>query len=383
MIKLKSILAVLANRLLSSLVQIFPVSKKIWAFNSFPDYTDNPYGFFCKVVAKKPDVHFIWLISDKSLVKKIQAEILEKNVSVFYKKSILGFWYFLRAGYLFISHGIFEQYQADKSSKIVVNLWHGMPLKRIEFMDPTTTWVTYSDYIIATSEMFKNIMGQSFKKDAEHTLLIGQPRNDLLFDETDFFEKQKINRQEYDKVGIWLPTYRYSLLQQRTDGAFHEGQLLFLTICDLEELNSFLKIHRQLLIVKLHPMDFLQTTELPSFSNLRILKHKDLTSQLYPLLGNCDYLLTDFSSVWLDYEILGKPIGFVCDDFSSYKNGRGFTIPNLKDLLPGPVLVNLAELEHFLSHLPENRNEGPSEFNYYKDSSASDRLLALLESLSK
>lgn len=250
-------------------------------------------------------------------------------------------------------------------------------------MDPTTTWVTYSDYIIATSEMFKNIMGQSFKKDAEHTLLIGQPRNDLLFDETDFFEKQKINRQEYDKVGIWLPTYRYSLLQQRTDGAFHEGQLLFLTICDLEELNSFLKIHRQLLIVKLHPMDFLQTTELPSFSNLRILKQKDLTSQLYPLLGNCDYLLTDFSSVWLDYEILGKPIGFVCDDFSSYKNGRGFTIPNLKDLLPGPVLVNLAELEHFLSHLPENRNEGPSEFNYYKDSSASDRLLALLESLSK
>ena len=370
------------RNLLSFLINLFPVSKKIWVFNSFPDFTDNPYGFFYKVVDKKPEVHFVWLISDRSRVQEIRSKIKKPNVSVYYKRSVSGLWCFLRAGYLFVSHGIFGRYSAEKSNKIVINLWHGMPLKRVCYMESQTEWVTYTDYTIATSPLFQDIMGQSFRKDRAHTLLIGQPRNDLLFEKTDFFEKRGIDRDAYKKIGVWLPTYRYSLVQQRTDGTFHDGQLLFLTADDMKVLNDFLVRENILVIVKLHPMDYLQKTDLPNFSNLLIVKQKEFDSQLYPLLGNCDFLLTDYSSVWLDYEILNKPIGFVCNDFEEYEKGRGFTIPGIAQMLPGPVLKDLHEIEVFLSELP-SKAEGNSIFNQFKDDLASDRLLALLPSLSK
>lgn len=371
------------TRILSFLISLFPITKKVWVFNSFPDFTDNPYGFFYKVVSKKPEIHFVWLVSDRSTVARIRSQVKEKNVSVYRKHSLLGIWYFLRAGYVFVSHGIFGKYSAKNSKKVVVNLWHGMPLKRICYMEPQTEWVTYTDYTIATSPLFQDIMGQSFRKDAAHTLLVGQPRNDLLFEKTDFFEKRGIDRGAYKKVGMWLPTYRYSLVQQRTDGTFHEGQLLFLTVADMKALNDFLVLEKILIIVKLHPMDYLQKADLPNFSNLLIVKQKEFDSQLYPLLGNCDFLLTDYSSVWLDYEILNKPIGFVCDDFEEYEKGRGFTIPDVTRMLPGPVLKNLHEIEDFLSQELPNKAGSDSVFNQFKDNLASDRLLALLPSLSK
>lgn len=371
------------NRLITLFTNVFPTSKKIWAFNSYPDFTDNPFGFFYKARPKRPDVTFVWLISDRSRVDSIRKQLPYENVRVFYKRSLKGFWYFFRCGYLFVSHGIFEKYDASHSSKIVIGLWHGMPLKRIGFMEPQTTWVTYMDYIISTSDLFQGIMAESFAKDKAHTLVVGQPRNDLLFEKTDFFEKRNIDQSKFNKVGIWLPTYRYSLIQQRTDGEFHEGQLLFFTFEDLRELNEFLIAENQLLIVKLHPMDYLQNVDMPSFSNLLILKQNDFDSQLYPLLGNCDYLLTDYSSVWLDYEILNKPIGFVCDDFDSYEKGRGFTVDNLRNKLPGPILKDKEELKDYLKNLPAMAGAETSVFNAYKDGLASDRLLSLLESLSK
>ena len=371
------------DRILSFLMWFFPVSKKIWAFNSYPDFTDNPYGFFYKTVSKRPDILFVWLVSDSSTVARVRSQVKEKNVVVYRKHSLLGIWYFLRAGYLFISHGIFGKYNAGRSGKIVVNLWHGMPLKRICYMEPQTEWVTYTDFTIATSPLFQDIMGQSFRKDMAHTLVVGQPRNDLLFEKTDFFEKRKIDRGAYKKVGIWLPTYRYSIVQQRTDGVFHEDQLLFLTVKDLEKLNEFLVKENVLIVVKLHPMDCLQKTDLPVFSNLLIVKQKDFDSQLYPLLGSCDFLLTDYSSVWLDYEILNKPIGFVCDDFEEYKKGRGFTIPDIVDMLPGPILDSLEEIEKFISEGLSNTARTSSTFNQFKDNCSSERLLSLLPSLSK
>lgn len=369
--------------LVSFLTNIIPTSKKIWAFNSYPDFTDNPYAFFIKVKDLKPENLFVWLISEKSLVRDIQKKAGAKNVRVYYKKSLKGMWYFFRSGFLFISHGIFEKYDASRSSKIVVNLWHGMPLKRICYMEPQTKWVTYSDYVIATSPLFQDIMGKSFRKDAAHTLLVGQPRNDLLFEKTDFFEKRNIDCSKYKKIGLWLPTYRHSKIQQRQDGEFHENQLLFLTVSDMKTLNESLANDQGLLIVKLHPMDALQDADLPSFSNLLILKQKDFDSQLYPLLGNADYLLTDYSSVWLDYEILNKPIGFVCDDFESYANDRGFTVDNLPSLMPGPILKNLEDVLNFVHEPIAPRNQEEGLFNKYKDNHSSDRLLSSLETLSK
>ncbi|MFK1906594.1 CDP-glycerol glycerophosphotransferase family protein [Bacteroides fragilis] len=129
--------------------------------------------------------------------------------------------------------------QRDK----LINLWHGMPLKRIGSMDPAKHGVnkTKAHYLIATSEIFRELMSKSFNNlDLSRVLLVGQPRNDLLFQKTDFFSKRNIQRTDYCSVGIWLPTFRTSIIgETRTDGISTNDTISFLNIADLQDLNIF------------------------------------------------------------------------------------------------------------------------------------------------
>ena len=129
-------------------------------------------------------------------------------------------------------------------------------------------------------------------------------------------------------------------------------------------------------------MDILQQRMFPSFSTILILKQADLKCQLYPLLGNCDYLLTDYSSVWVDYEIMDKPIGFVMDDIEQYRSSRGFNFDNMDKILPGPILSSLDSLISFCE-TPEKYNyKRTNLFNEYKDNKSSQRLMEALNKIS-
>jgi len=367
-------------QLFSWLVNKVPTSDNIYVFHSYPDFTDNPYGVYQELLKQKKS-KLIWLISEKEKIRSIQCEV-PQTVLVYHQKSLKGLWYFCRAGYLFVSHGIFESYNARSSSKKVINLWHGMPLKKIGFMDGHQ-WVSYSDALVATSDIFQKIMAESFGVPLERTFLVGQPRNDLLFEPTDFYKKNGIDRQSYRTVGIWLPTYRIPQDRDRVDGAFSEGKFLFFSMAQLQELDEFLFFIKGLLIVKLHPMDSLQSFDFPKFHNILIIKQHELDAQLYPLLGSSDYLLTDYSSVWVDYDVLDKPMAFVMDDFEEYKQKRGFTIPELSKILPGPIVDDLEKLKKFIADPQTYKIKTGSLFNLYKDNQASRRLLTVLDSFRK
>ena len=70
--------------------------------------------------------------------------------------------------------------------------------------------------------------------------------------------------------------------------------------------------------------------------------------QLYSLIGECGVLLTDYSSVYIDYLILNRPIGFIIDDFEEYKNSRGFVFDKPDDWMPGEKIKTFEELEKFI-----------------------------------
>lgn len=357
---------------------IIPTSSDIFVFHSFPFYTDNTYAIY-KYIKKNLNVRCIWLYDPEDLEMAPKGE---EWPSVKYKRlSIKGIWYYYRAKYVFCSHGLngfIELHQKDK----IVNMWHGMPLKCIGCMDAKFggTNPTKADYLVATSPAFQDVMAKSFNNMLkERVLLIGQPRNDLMYEPTDFYDKIGHSRSDYRKVGIWLPTYKQSAIGDiRSDGVFYEDGISFLNIDQLSTLNERLKEKKDLLVVKLHPMDILQQKEMPKFSNLLILKQQEFSSQLYPFLGSCDYLLTDYSSVWVDYEILNRPIGFVMNDVEQYKTSRGFTFDNLVDLLPGPIIDSLDALIAFCNTPDKYYCSRTDMFNTYRDNHASERLLKAL-----
>ena len=111
------------------------------------------------------------------------------------------------------------------------------------------------------------------------------------------------------------------------------------------------------MIVKLHPMDILMTVKFSNYSNLIFLKNSDLEDkhcQLYSLLGEIDVLLTDFSSIYIDYLLLNRPIGFIMEDFDQYKNSRGFIMDNPKEYMPGEFISSKKDLFDFLKQCTAN-----------------------------
>ena len=116
--------------------------------------------------------------------------------------------------------------------------------------------ITVTSPLLPNLDEFNNML-------KEGVLLIGQPRNDLMYEPTDFYDKIGHSRSDYRKVGIWLPTYKQSAIGDiRSDGVFYEDGISFLNIDQLSTLNERLKEKKDLLVVKLHPMDILQQKEI-------------------------------------------------------------------------------------------------------------------------
>lgn len=362
----------IAHYILSILLNLIPKSKRIFVFASFPDYTDNSYAMYWYLKSKYGNkCKCVWIFSEKESLSRY------KDVIAYKKYSLQSFYYFARARNVFFTHGLYSFIKLRSKEKIV-NMWHGMPLKVIGLMDTNHGGndPTKADFLIATSPFFQGLMHKSFKDiEIDHVLVTGQPRNDLLFEKSDFFTKRDIDTKKYSSIGVWLPTYRCSIIGDiRKDGVFNEEGISFLSMEELSRLDNFLHSKSALLIIKLHPMDALQNMNFGEFSNIMVIKPKDFDEQLYPLLGASDYLLTDYSSVWIDYCILKRPIGFVMNDIEEYKSSRGLTIENLDEKLPGTIIDTYEKLTEFITDLPEFDDKYLTLYNTYCDNRAAERL---------
>lgn len=367
---------------------IIPQKKQI-IFNSFPDYSDNSYALFKYCIEKKINYKLIWIVNDKTKIKNIKNKINQKfseDIEVIYSKSARALWCYMRSKFIFSTHDLFTSISSEKIKKI--NLWHGMPLKAIKNLDKRKKIEIKSNYdtIIATSEFFQKIMAESFNVSKDKVLILGQPRNDLLFKETHFFNKVGLKREKYSKKIMWMPTFRKSLIKNKSwsnDGIYTEEKIGVISLDQLDNLNNMLKEKNILLMIKLHPMDFLQNIKIENKSNILIIKNQDLENideQLYPLLGNCDALITDFSSVWIDYEILNKPIYFVIEDYEDYKKTRGIVFDDFAEISSLPIIEKYEDFPKIIDDLLNCKIDKESSFKYnkYKDNRSCERIVKAL-----
>lgn len=373
-----------------NLIEKITPKTNIIIFSSFPDYSDNSYALFKHMLENNYDTRYeiMWLTSNKNpqaLSNEIKNEF-NKSVKCYKKNSILGFYFYFRAFKVFCTHGIFSFIKIKNNKKI--NLWHGMPLKTIGFLDEkykNKEKVYNQDYLISTSVLFQEIIAEAFKEEKSKVLITGQPRNDLFFKKSNFFIKRKIDKNKYKKIFIWMPTYRQSIVGDiRIDGEIKNNYLGVIPFENIEEMNGILKEEGYLLIIKIHPMDILNKINLEEYSNIIILKTNDLENineQLYPLLGETDALITDYSSVWLDYEILNKPIFFSMDDYEEYKNTRGLLFEDFIDISPYPVIKNYEEFTKFIKSYEKidiNNRKFTDKYNKYKDDKSCERVIKCL-----
>ena len=68
----------------------------------------------------------------------------------------------------------------------------------------------------------------------------------------------------------------------------------------------------------------------------------------YPFFQMVDVMLTDYSSIYMDYLLLNRPVVFYCPDYDQYvTHNREFQFP-YEDMTPGPKCRTQDELHNAL-----------------------------------
>ena len=213
----------------------------------------------------------------------------------------------------------------------------------------------------------------------------GYPRNDVLFEDTNYCSLLYPDRV-YNKVILWMPTFRKADHADRVDSTFEmplEIPCLY-TVEDCQKLDAVLRERNVLLILKPHPAQKLSVIKELGLTNIVLLYNDELDAkgiQLYQFIGSTDALITDYSSIYYDYLLTGNPIGLTVDDFDVYSKETGFVYDNVFDYIIGEHILNVDDFVTFAEHvangedpLKEKRTEMKDLFHHYQDNQSTKRV---------
>ena len=327
---------------LDALNKILPKNPKKMFFYSNLGFRDNVKALYDYVVLNGYNDSFEIVVATDEFEQ--YRETSPKNVKFVSLKK--GIFHFLSSKYAFYSFGKYPIMPA-KGQK-VVNLWHGMPLKRIGRLEAghQKDKQNYFSHLIATSPFFAEIMKKAFGAKNEQVIITSQPRCDDMFKES----KKHDGFSEFSKIIFWLPTFSSSKKLNKDDKVCYDEISPFDTQF-LERVNEALKEKNALLIIKPHPMD---DACIPrrAYSNLFYVTDSSIAEMgynLYSLLSHCDLLVTDFSSIYFDFLMLDRPIAFAGLDFEEYSKNRGFVTEDARSLMPGPYIDCAEDFIEFIS----------------------------------
>jgi CDP-glycerol glycerophosphotransferase (TagB/SpsB family) len=347
---IKSILKVLSKPL-TPLNSVIPKRKDSIFIYSNLGFRDNVKSLYDYLIAHHYNDRYTIVCSLDDY--KSYLDSVPNNVK--FVSNLSGLRYFLTSRYAFYSFG---KYPIKPSSKqVVVNLWHGMPLKTVGNLERGFEDVDYNyfTYTIATSPMFRDVMSRSFNCPLDNVLLTGQPRCDVLVD----------SKVPPEKTILWLPTYRNSDRLGSNNSQLSHGFdfPLVENTSQLDTLNTLLRSLGYTLIIKPHPMQNV-TMSLESYSNIKVQTQQDCDRQhvtIYDMFMRSSALVTDYSSVYFDYLLLDRPIAFTMDDFTQYSDSRGFSVPNPESLMAGVKVYDFNGLLEYIKSVANGVDNFSSE----------------------
>ena len=293
-----------------------------------------------------------------------------KNVKFVDNKE--GIKHFLKSKYAFYCFGKYPI--KPGKDQVVVNLWHGTPLKCLGNLEEGFEDVDYHFFtnVVTASEMYIPIMADIFGCDESEVDVLGYPRNDEMFVPNKLLDTSI--RRGCNNLIVWLPTYR-----EYNDDFF----IPILNQKELEELNRTLKTHNNRIIIKLHPMQKVDVSEF-KFSHIDIFTEEQLNQNnmtVYAILRNADGLISDYSSVYFDYMLLDRPLAFTVSDIKEYGQKRGFIFESPTDYMPGEVVKSKEDVVRFINTVEFNvdshrfdRRDINELMNKFKDGNSAQRI---------
>jgi len=316
-------------------------NRRLWIVSSSYGLADNSkyfYILYSNILRDKYGVDLVWVSKTRKTMRSVRRLNVGGCVHMY---SLQGLYFLLTAGVYIYSHGIISDLPLcmSKTAKHVY-LWHGIPIKKIGFLDEKDMLnrllrkllhksiypyvFIKPDIVLSTSSFVSNYFSECFSIDSDQCIVSAYPRCEVLKyveddifrfitryegnDYKNFFMKMKT----YSQVILYMPTWR----DNNPDFLKHIG-------FDWNELDKKLSMKNSLFILKVHPAS--NVPDLRGMKNVIVLDHE---SDIYPILPATNVLITDYSSIYFDYLLCGnKEIVLFPIDYKEYiDNCRGLAL---------------------------------------------------------
>jgi CDP-glycerol glycerophosphotransferase len=301
------------------------------------------------------------------------------EIQVLRRRSLRGMLAFLTAGHVLKTDRLFGD-RRPPASQVVVSLWHGEPPGKAagRFRGRGGVPSTYAPVCSAVGRAFRSA---EFDLHPLQVPVVGAPRNDRMLraDPADV-RARLLGDDAHLPTLMWMPSFRRPAPGQ--SGADGPGEGPF-PERDLHRLDTWLHEHGGRLVVKVHPAD--RSTFAGDFRAISVLKHGELERQgltLYQALAAFDGLITDMSSIWVDYLLLDKPLIFAFPDVADYRAARGLGLEPFEEWVPGPFVTDIDGFLGAVQDVVEGRDPAADErrrarrrFHQHRDDGSTARLL--------
>jgi hypothetical protein len=304
-------------------------------------------------------------------------------VRYYRKLSIRGLWSFARSGVLISSHALFGGLSKVAGQRNVL-LWHGEVVKPVGALHNDRALA--ADLAPVCSEVGRGYRCAEFRLQPEQVPVIGAPRNDRMLQADRRAVRRNLGWSEQDAIWLWLPTYRGALSGGRGGDTVPSSNGLPFDDASLSYLTQRLASANITLVLKPHPMASVNVGD--AREGLQVVRQHQIEysgTSLYEMLAAADGLVTDASSVWIDYLLTLRPIIFAFPDIEEYRKRRGLNLEPYEDWAPGPIARDCDTLVRLMTEIragqdryARHRSEMLTRFHHYRDARSADRLLDLL-----
>ena len=382
-------------------IDIFiPKNKKKIVFLSYPDYTDNSKEYYEYLKNHhNNEYELIWLYENYTVFNTSNVE------NKYFIGTLIGIWHLLTSKYIVFTHTRAASDAFHKKRHVFLQLWHGMPLKTLGFNEKNINafhFEKYKEYgqnayFFVSSDIFKLSMISCFLMKPDQVFITGQAKTDCILTDRNREKIEKlIEPQKYDKVIIYAPTYKEALRNNRRDIDKSFENIFY---CDDFDEQNFCKILEEkniLFLIKPHPFDerfyrkHIKSGNL-NHPNIKVFFDNDMKTNnlyFYDFFKFADLMISDFSSIAIDWLISKKPVIFLNSTSEEYAKKRGFILEdNYETLMPGAKVSSYKALLDAIndtftvdSWKEKRLNTLPLLYKYF-DNNSSERIYEIMKNL--
>lgn len=383
------------NHLLYYVFRAVPVNKKLIVLESEGDLTDNAFALY-DYMGKNGYLDrykLVWLVDDvdsarQKVMKNTECVIKFPN-TIELKRS----YYMATCRWYLYDHNNVLNRLRKRREQTLVYLSHGWGYKASKGADVKRD-KSRADYITATGDLSAKGLADYWCEDINKVKITGYPRIDYFFENNRDVEQLIQDRwkfKDYKKVVFWMPTFRksYNIGISEDYITNQTGLPIFETAESLKRFSEYLAKRDILLVFKLHHLQAELSIFRQKFKNIVIVRDSELYKmgiQLYQMVKLADAVISDYSSIAIDFMVLDRPLVYTLDDYEEYNRSRGLFPPNAIDFMPGYHVYSVADLEESLDEIcvhetdkyRSERQAAKKHYHKYLDGDSSKRILELL-----